>query len=696
MIFFFLFLFFLLIPTLHDSWWGMIPLLFFLVVILKKRKKKDKKIIVFLLLFSSYLGISTWPREVDSVRKEVGIVTLAKQNYYFFQTMRGQYYIYEKDNQKVEGDLLSLYGAVKPLSFEILESQFDFQKFLTKKGCTGQMYVYHEQYIVHSLFPRKKILSCYQEKMSSSSFSFFKRFFFQESSSWGEEIENLHFYTLLALPAASISRLRVWIEKKRRRKGKKRAHLYSYLFLIPLFIMQPHRLFWKRWMIQYGIDFYAKKQNKTWSRIQKLSILGIILLFLQPFSIYQMDFCLSFSILFLHVFLTYGVYEKKRKRRGITFLYIQFILFFFEAKEKNEMNLALPFFSLLSPVQIFFSILFLCVLPFPFLIEKLFFIYQKWLQFLAPLSWNIPMGKMSSLFIGICIFFLFCSIYAYQKRWKKKWWISWGVLSSCLCFQMMPYIGVFDSVHFINVGQGDAILIRSEQKNMLIDTGGLSYFDIAEEVLLPYFRKQKVKKIDYFIPTHQDFDHIGGFETLQKKGMVRRVLEKEKDFPIKIGNLKIQNLNRWRQQFQNENNRSFVLYFSFDSLSFLLMGDAEKEVEEKMISAYPQLHTDILKVGHHGSNTSTTFPFLQHIHAKTAILSYGKNNRYGHPHEEVINRLQRLHLEIRSTAKEGTIVYHSKNHFSLFMKEIALWYTKKERRNAHVIFTLWSTGNHAK
>lgn len=694
MILFFLFLFFLLIPTLHISWWSVIPLLFLLVIILRKRKKKDAKLIIFLLLFSSYLGIRTWPRQVETQQSEVGIVILAKQNYYFFQTIKGRYYIYEKDNQKVEGDFLSLYGAVKPFSYETLESQFDFQDYLTKKGCTGQMYVYQEKCIIHSLFPRKKILSFYQEKMSSSSFSFLKRFFFQESSSWGDEIENLHFYALLALPSFSISHLRVWIEKKMRRK--KKAHLYSYLLLIPLFVMQPHRLFWKRWIIQNGIHCYAKKHNKAWSRVQKLSILGMILLFLQPFSIYQLDFCLSFCLLFLHAFLLSSGYEKKSKKRLLSFFYTQVVLFFFEAKEKNEINLAMPLISLLSPIQILFSILFLCVAPFPFLLEKLFFIYQKWLRFLTPLSWNISMGSMSVIFIVLFLFFLFYSIYVYQKHWKKRVLLSWGILIGCLCFQMMPYIGLFDSVHFINVGQGDAILIRSEQKTMLVDTGGLSYLDITEEVLLPYFRKQKVKRIDYFVPTHQDYDHIGGLESLLKKKMIRRVLDQENDFPMQVGHLEIKNLNRWRNQFQEENNRSFVLFFSFDSLSFLLMGDAEQEVEEKMIENYPQLRADVLKVGHHGSNTSSTFPFLQHIQPKTAILSYGKNNRYGHPHEEVINRLQRFHLQIRSTAEEGTIVYHSKNHFSLFMKEIALWYTKKERRNAHVIFTLWSTRNHAK
>lgn len=696
MILFFLFLFFVLVPTLHTSWWNMIPLLFLFAIILRKRKKKGAKLILFLLLFSSYLGIRTCPRQIEAQQSEVGMVILAKQNYYFFQTMKGRYYIYEKDNQKVEGDLLSLYGTIKPFSYETLESQFDFQDYLTKKGCIGQMHVYQEKYIMHSLFPRKKILSFYQEKMSSSSFSFLKRFFFQESSSWGNEIENLHFYALLALPTFSISRLRIWIEKKIRRKRKKRAHLYSYLFLIPFFIMQPHRLFWKRWIIQNGLDYYAKKHNKTWSRVQKLSILGMILLFLQPFSIYQLDFCLSFSLLFLHTFLSHSGHEKKNKKRCFSFFYTQAVLFFFEAKEKNEINLATPLLSLLSPIQILFSILFLCIAPFPFLIEKLFFIYQKWIHFLTPLSWNISTGNMSVIFIGTFFFFLFYSIYIYQKHWKKRVLFSWGVLIGCLCFQMMPYIGLSDSVHFINVGQGDAILIRSEEKTMLVDTGGLSYLDITEEVLLPYFRKQKVKKLDYFVPTHQDFDHIGGLESLMKKNMIHQVLNQEKDFPIRFGHLEIKNLNRWRNQFQDENNRSFVLFFSFDSLSFLLMGDAEKEVEEKMMENYPQLHADVLKVGHHGSNTSSTFPFLRHIEPKTAILSYGKNNRYGHPHEEVLNRLQRLHLQIRSTAKEGTIVYHSKNHFSLFMKEIALWYTKKERRNAHVIFTLWSTRNHAK
>lgn len=696
MICFFLFLFLLLVPTLHDTWWSIIPLLFLLILLFKKEKKNRKKGGLFLLAFSLYLGIVIHPHLVEETREYHGIVLIAKQNYYIFQTITKRYYIYEKENQKVEGDLLSLYGTAKQFAFDTLESQFDFGQYLMRKGCSGQLYVYKERYVVHSYFPRKKWMDFYQKRLSDSSFSFLKRFFFGETSSWGNEIENMHFYALLSLPTFSFSSLRTWIEKTIKRRKKKHARLISYLFLFPFWIMQPHRLFWKRWLIQFGMNLYLKKHQFKWSRIKKLSVMGMIILFFQPFSIYQMDFSLSFTLLYIHAFLANQAHRGRQgQNRVLSFLYTQFILFFYEAKFKNEINLATPFLSLFLPVQIFFSFLFFFVAPFSFLIEKILPFYQKWLLFVKPLTWNIPMGTLSIFIQVLCIISLFLSIYARQKWQKKRWLVSWGILCGCLSFQMMPYIGTFDSVHFMNVGQGDAILIRSEQKTLLVDTGGLSYLDIAEEVLLPYFRKQKIKRIDYFVPTHHDFDHIGGLQTLLKKQMIHRVLDHESDFPIRVGQIKVDNLNLWRNQFQNENNRSFVLYFAFSSFTFLLMGDAEKEIEEKIIATYPSLRADILKVGHHGSNTSTTFPFLKLIQAKTAILSYGVKNPYGHPHEEVIDRLHALHIMVRATAKEGTIVYDNKKLFSLFMKEISLWYTKKERRKAHVVFTLWPARNHA-
>jgi competence protein ComEC len=106
-----------------------------------------------------------------------------------------------------------------------------------------------------------------------------------------------------------------------------------------------------------------------------------------------------------------------------------------------------------------------------------------------------------------------------------------------------------------------------------------------------------------------------------------------------------------------DNNRSVVLYAKLGPLAWLFTGDLEKEGEQQVIDAFPRLHADVLKVGHHGSETSTSESFLQTITPKLAIISVGKNNRYHHPHRDVIERLKAHHIQILRTDEHGAIQY---------------------------------------
>ncbi len=120
--------------------------------------------------------------------------------------------------------------------------------------------------------------------------------------------------------------------------------------------------------------------------------------------------------------------------------------------------------------------------------------------------------------------------------------------------------------------------------------------------------------------------------------------------------MKFYNLNQFYIG-EEENINSSVIYFSFLNKNFLMMGDAPIEVEDKILKQYDNLKTDIIKIGHHGSNTSSSFKFLKSLSIKEAVISVGLNNKYHHPHQEVLNNLYLLNIIIRRTDEEGTIVY---------------------------------------
>lgn len=231
-------------------------------------------------------------------------------------------------------------------------------------------------------------------------------------------------------------------------------------------------------------------------------------------------------------------------------------------------------------------------------------------------------------------------------------------------------------VHFIDVGQGDSILIESPSgKTMLID-GGVKG---AGQQIVSYLKELGINKLDIVVATHPDADHIGGLipvldnmtiEQFYDSGkvhtsqtfeeMLTRIDEKNISYHVpKIGddiefdkdvNVKVLNAN---DQATDNNDASIVLKMTYGNVSFLLTGDAGVALEKEMLQY--DVKATVLKAGHHGSNTSSSEEFIQAVKPEVTILSYGEDNKYGHPHAEIVDRLQAIGSKIYATADLGTI-----------------------------------------
>ena len=244
-----------------------------------------------------------------------------------------------------------------------------------------------------------------------------------------------------------------------------------------------------------------------------------------------------------------------------------------------------------------------------------------------------------------------------------------------------------DKIIFIDVDQGDSTLITINNKTTLIDTGGnIDYhnkeykYQIAKNKILPFMKSIGIKKVDYLILTHGDYDHMGEAINLVNNFKVEKVIfncgefnELEKEL-IKVLDKKkikyyscIKELNiddnklyfLQTKEYDNENDNSSIIYTQLNNHKFLFMGDAGVEVEEDLIKKYNLQNIDVLKVGHHGSKTSSGKKFINEINPKYSIISVGKNNRYGHPNKEVINVLE--NSKIYRTDKDGSIMFKLKN-----------------------------------
>ena len=230
-------------------------------------------------------------------------------------------------------------------------------------------------------------------------------------------------------------------------------------------------------------------------------------------------------------------------------------------------------------------------------------------------------------------------------------------------------------VSFLDVGQADSILINANNKYMLIDAGN----NEDGEKLVMYLKSLGIEKFDYVVGTHAHEDHIGGMDNIIDSFDIGTfympdVITTTKTFEDVLDSLEKKNLNFDTPQIgstfylvkskietiyvgkdsKNLNNSSIILKLTYGNVSFLFTGDTESDVEKTLLNK--DIESDVLKVAHHGSNTSSSNAFLKKVNPKYAIISVGTGNSYGHPKSVILDRLEKLGTKIYRTDELGTII----------------------------------------
>lgn len=281
-----------------------------------------------------------------------------------------------------------------------------------------------------------------------------------------------------------------------------------------------------------------------------------------------------------------------------------------------------------------------------------------------------------SLALGIYILFLPRAVV------PKAWAI--------LCF--LPWlIGHKNQTEFsltvLDVGQGQGIFLNMPKQKMMIDVGGYydeDKFSIAKQVVIPYLMRQGISQLDQVVLTHLDQDHAGAFQFLNQEIDINKVYSNERDVRFTDSNfdychegqkwqfdqIKIQVLapteNSLSSVKGNQNELSCIVYIQVPQAknyqNFLLMGDAGWEAEYQLLQKYPDLKVDVLVLGHHGSQHSSSFDFLKRLQPKLAVISAGFDNRYHHPHPIVLARLKALSIPFYSTIQQGSLEFKLIDH----------------------------------
>ncbi|SFA95386.1 MULTISPECIES: DNA internalization-related competence protein ComEC/Rec2 [unclassified Bacillus (in: firmicutes)] len=474
------------------------------------------------------------------------------------------------------------------------------------------------------------------------------------------------------------------------------------------------------------IMFFSKRKfSFKVGAIDGLSFSFLLLTLMDPLVVYDVGFQLSFSVS-LGLVLSAPVILKKASDKLALLLTtsyiaqlcsIPFILFFFFKTSilGVVVNLIyIPLFSFVFMPSVFFLYFLRKLFGYmPMSIEKVLSLFisisNKLAIKLSTLQYfEVITGRLGSfLTIVIILLIIFVHVYWERHSFDKKLWVI--IFLPWIFVIFLPFASHFHpegEVTILDVGQGDCIFIRlpNNHGTYLIDTGGVlkfeqeewrrrsKEFEIGRDVVVKFLNGKGVSTIDKLILTHGDMDHVGGAVGVLNGIKVKEILipsVKETSETVKevaklakqkqIQIVKVSKGDYWKsgpysfeilnpkENFDGESNSgSIVILANMGEMNWLFTGDLDSLGEERLMKSYPSLKVDVLKVGHHGSKYSSEDIFIQQIKPQWALISAGKGNRFGHPHREVLDKLQAIGSRVLRTDENGAITYRFSNEGGTF------------------------------
>ena len=605
------------------------------------------------------------------------------------EKVKGTYY-FKDDTEKENfvkkykiGSIIEINGSLNLIENLKAPNVFDYKMYAKAKGMFYHIKLESFKYLSENNYYVYKLKNIILEKITNyKSYSYLKYFFLKDKSSIDES--TLYRYKSLGIMqvlSLSSSFFMLYISKIL----KKNSALKDVSVLIILYVMfkVTESISFQRSLI-YSIILIINRRLKLKISIYKVIIYMIILLLIvNPYNVFLNSFYYCTIISSFIIILRKKIYKKRNLLSRS--LYISFISFLVSI----PLNIYFQFeLNILSPVYnaFLYPLFTYIIMPVSILsifipqLEPVVFALLKLFESLSVMLLKIP---TDFIFIkpSILIVFLYYLLIVFSLKNKKVFLIF-------ILFLILHnnFNRIFPSTYVLvlDVGQADSILIHHNNKNILIDTGGSindSKLYSANNFLIPLFKSLGISKIDTIVLSHGDYDHMGEAINLVENFKVEKVifncgeyqtLKKELIKVLDKKNIKhyscIKELNidnnklyfLQTKEYDNENDNSNVIYTKLNGYKFMFMADAGVEKEKDIIDKYNISDIDVLKVGHHGSKTSSSKEFINEINPKYSVISVGKNNRYGHPNKEVLENLK--DSKIYRTDQDGSIMFKIKNN----------------------------------
>lgn len=613
-----------------------------------------------------------------------------------------------------------LYLKTKKISGSIKVENVKKEGNLLKEKIKNKKYRKYKIYcIIEEFFKnlRNKISKVYDKNLNKDNSSILKALTIGEKEELDidtkEMFREASLSHVLAISGAHFSYIILAISYAQKMVKRKRStqilSIFAILFFIFLTGKTPSVL---RAGIMGIVIIIASMSKRQYDFLNSLCISLLIQIFLNPYVIFDIGLKLSYGGV-LGIVYFYNIVQKIIKSKilsvSISANLVIFPIMMYEFNTVQTSFLVSNFLVsfILGPIII------IGYLSFIFHFKIIFWILNLMLDLFyknAYFSSKIPFAtiyitKPNILAIIFYYVLLIVVYYFYNKRIEKtkfkKIFITLVILIFISNLNYSKIINTFDGnllINFIDVSQGDCCLLRNKGKVMMIDSGGETYkkessnYSIGKNVDLPYLLSRKITKIDYCVISHFDSDHAQGFvdilENLKVKNLIIAKQKEECDLYKKIikickkkkiniiyvkkgdefnfGKAKVKILYP-EKEFENYidknvmNNNAICMKVIYNKTSILFTGDIEKEAEEKIVDSNQNLKSDILKVAHHGSRTSTTDEFLEKVNPKICLIGVGINNKFKHPSKSTIEKLDNKNIKIYRTDLNGEITIKIKN-----------------------------------
>ena len=647
-------------------------------------------LLMILMIFNYRLSINKLYMVENKDIIKCKVYTLPKKNNYqsfYCKTNDNRYLVYSDNNIKISiGDYITIKGSKELVKNNSVPNQFNYAKYLQARKIAYLINADFIKVVGKSKRIDHYIINKIQDYYKSSSLSdYLLSFIIGDKVAFDDDFrDNTHLLNISYLFVVSgfhvgFLYFLIMFILKYLRISKETSKIITYTLLIFFLIINLFSVsIFRAISLLFGIDLKNRLKLPI-NNVQILSIIACINIIINPFSLQNSAFILSYLIT-LVLFISRDLFSKYNSFI-FNFYKINFIAQLFSLPIIANFNFSYNFLSLV--VSPFLNLYYTFVI-FPLTIFNLVFksigdltiwffdFYELLLKSLASITFfNFNIGYFST-FRFILYYFLLIQILKKCERKQFSYLCTIFILITTFFYHK---ITLTENITFIDVGQGDSIYVESDfsRCKALIDTGGSYYYHPGENVA-NYLKSIQTSKIDILFITHSDIDHAGDYKVILNQVKVETIVfnyyddsELQREIEEyarskKINILKVKAYNRVDcgnlsfliinplEKNNTINDNSLVLFLLFNGDSYLFMGDADS----KLISVDNISMIDFLKVSHHGSKYQTNKEFLDSITVNNAIISVGKNN-YNHPAKELLNLLYEKNIVVYRTDLDGTI-----------------------------------------